>query len=48
MRYLRHMNSSITNGGAEYEKQDAYNIERKNGEKKAQCDKIEELRASIQ
>lgn len=34
--------------GAEYEKQDAYNIERKKGEKKAQCDKIEELRASIQ
>lgn len=34
--------------GAEYEKQDAYNIERKKGDKKAQCDKIEELRASIQ
>lgn len=33
--------------GKEYEKQDSYEKDRKKAKKKAQCDKIEALRASI-
>lgn len=41
------MISSIRNGSKEYEKQDSYEKDRKKAEKKAQCDKIEGLRAAI-